>query len=231
MHKEIPQEIQKFIMSVEFSDTIIATGKSLGLDYDQTGELGSILRSVLLGDIPSKKFEDEIKQRLEVNSETAGNITMVVNDRIFKNLKDQIRALMVNESSDSIPVPKMDIKKEEIINSIENPSASRNTTAPINLLSEEYPLVIPGQKSEPTQKTVATNQFATSTVPTPSASIKPSPSLNFMDRMMSSPVSTKTETVEKKIGELQQNQAQPAQPMPPKPKTPAGPDPYREPIE
>jgi hypothetical protein len=221
MPKEIPPQINELIESKDFSDQIVALGESLGLNIDQIGELCAAVNSVLLGLIPSRTFTKTVKNKLEINDELTERVINELNIKVFSKLKTEMRAIFADNSTqiEATVDQKKNIDKENILNGIENPTSSTTANPPINLLFEEYPLVIPGQKSESSKPTIPVTSAAIT-------STKPIPSLNLMDRMMSSPVSTKTETVEKKIDE-----AQKAQPMPSKPKTPAGPDPYREPLE
>ncbi len=208
MPKEIPPQIKELIESKDFSDQIVALGENLGLNIDQIGELCAAVNSVLLGITPSRTFSKTIKNKLEINDDLTEKIINELNIKVFSKLKSEMRAIFTDNSTqiEATIDQKKNIDKENVLKTIENPTSSSPSNPPINLLSEEYPLVIPWQKSEPTQKTVST---AIPSPTIPSTPVKPATSLNMMDRMMSSPVSTKTEIVEKKIG----------------------PDPYREPIE
>jgi len=223
-YQKLPPEVQKAITAADLPTKLEQISKKYGLRIDQSGSLQIETTLIMLGLESSDDFVENVSKNLEINRMTAQLITADINSDILGNIRTSLMQIQAEEeikdelaSIETKKDSQNSFSKEHVLNTIENPTSSNSSNSPINLLSEEYPLVIPGQKSEPTQQSASISQPA-----------KPPSSLNMMDHMMSSPVSTKTETVEKKIGEPKQNQAQP---IAPRPKTPAGPDPYREPLE
>ena len=205
--KSLPEDLQTAMASTQTANLIQDIAEKHELDVEETGQLFDLTGYVMLGIIPSKTFVSELKKQLGINSIKANEIASDVNTDVFGSIRSSLQKIQADEStSETTATTNMQMEKDHVLNTIENPTSSTTVNPPINLLSEEYPLVISGQKSEPIQKTAST---AIPTPTIPSTPVKPAPSLNMMDRMMSSPVSTKTETVEKKIGT----------------------DPYREPLE
>jgi hypothetical protein len=211
-YQKLPPEVQKAITATDLPTKLEQISKKYNLRIDQAGSLQVETMLIMLGLESSDDFVDNVSKNLEVSGTTAQLITADINSDILGNIRSSLMQMQAEEEiKDEIASVEIEkdsqnnFSKEHVLNTIENPTSFTATNPPINLLSEEYPLVIPGQKSEPTQKTVST-VIPSPTIP--STPVKPAPSLNMMERMMSAPVSTKTETVEKKIG----------------------PDPYREPI-
>ena len=212
-YQKLPLEVQKAITAADLPTKLEQISKKYNLRIDQAGSLQVETMLIMLGLENSDDFVENVSKNLEIKRNEAQLITADINTDVLGNIRSSLMQIQAEEEIKdemaSVEIKKdsqNNFSKENVLNTIENPISSSAKNPPINLLSEEYPLVISGQKSEPAQKTVST---AIPTPPFPSTPAKTAPSLNMMDRMMSSPVSTKTETVEKKIG----------------------PDPYREPIE
>ncbi len=204
MQKEIPPQIKQLINSLDYAKKIMAIGDSLSLNIDQTGELGSVTTSVLIGELAPEKYISRLKERLEIGDETAMKIQDEVKTKVFDGMKSQIREM--TESADAA--------QTRMINAIENPTPANNVGSPsVNLLSpsEEYPLVVPGQSAHITEPT----PLPTVGPVAPGAPAPAAKSINLLDQYMSAPTIAQTDSVQK----MQI------------PKPPRSSDPYREPIE
>ncbi len=141
---EIPEQIKKVALSIEFGEKIKAVGDSFGLHVDQIGELAAEIRDILFGIKKSANFTSDIVDRLEINKDLANDIAAKINSEIFKSIKSDLQNQNSNGQHGAIssleqignftmePVPDAQNhvieqveRPEEVIDGIENPVPSK----------------------------------------------------------------------------------------------------------
>ncbi len=88
---QIPAGILKAIEESEVYTALEKIGDTYGLLIDQIGSLDMVTRQVLLGNIKSSDYIDEIAKELEISNQTAEKIATDVNTKIFTPLKESMR--------------------------------------------------------------------------------------------------------------------------------------------
>jgi hypothetical protein len=211
---ELPPELQTAITAADLPGKFDAISKKFNLRIDQSGILQTETVLVMLGLETSGDFMNNLMENAEMSTELAKSIADEVNNQIFSNIRSYLREMESAQektenddtSADLEKAGNLSVEKDiadktdaetlnkaDILNSIENTDTHPNL--PINILT---PVPAP-------QISVAPSATVTNAAP------QPAPSSPLVNRLMSAPVTTTNEKVEKKM-------------MP-------GPDPYREPIE
>ena len=87
----LPEEIKEAIFSVDSAEAITSIGQKYSLHIDQTALLGQETGYVLLGITDPMEFAPILASKLGVDKQTAGNIVMDINDKIFVKVKEALR--------------------------------------------------------------------------------------------------------------------------------------------
>lgn len=200
-YQQLPSEVQEAITAADLPASLERISKKYSLRVDQSGNLQVETLLIMLGLESADDFVDNVAKNLELSKDIASAITTDVNSDILRSIKINLMKIQAEEEKKETATTEKANNRDRanVLNTIENP-ASLAANPPINILAEEYPMV-------------------TTTVTPPNTPVKPTPSINLMDRLMTAPSATKTETVEKKA----ETSAIPTRPP--------GSDPYREPIE
>lgn len=98
--KQLPEEIQTALTSVEIAQAIKDISKKNGLRIDQESVLFDQTSYVLLGLMPSKDFVPEFMKETGVSNEAATAIGKDVNEKVFTQIKSLIRESQDTASSD-----------------------------------------------------------------------------------------------------------------------------------
>ncbi|MEK7596369.1 MAG: hypothetical protein AAB564_02385 [Patescibacteria group bacterium] len=101
-YKHLPPEIEEAIFNVGLDKTLEEIGKKYKLRIDQLGILANETRLVMLGLTHPKDFINNLAERLELNEETAKNIAQEINQRIFHEIREELKKMhSINEAADS----------------------------------------------------------------------------------------------------------------------------------
>ncbi|MBI3888347.1 hypothetical protein HY311_00970 [Candidatus Nomurabacteria bacterium] len=87
---KLPEEIKNYIKEAHYYETIYNIGSENGLTVEQIGLLETTTTSVILGTVPTDKFEDAIKSILKVPDGIAYTIVNSVNQRIIKEVRTKM---------------------------------------------------------------------------------------------------------------------------------------------
>ncbi|MFC1775297.1 hypothetical protein ACFLY0_00335 [Patescibacteria group bacterium] len=142
-YKKLPKALQEAIVSVETSKTIQEIGKKHNLHVDQMGELIDETWLALLGIVKSADFVDDLRIRLEVDGQKAGEIASDVNEQIFNKVKSALveaekiseegiveQTLQSAEEEGDVPPSRENILVE-IEDDVEPEESTQPTTQPI----------------------------------------------------------------------------------------------------
>lgn len=131
INKNIPQEILDVAESATLFDKVELVTKPFDLHINQVGELDSIIREALRGEIPREEILKYIVENLEVDDVTGNKILKTINLEIFQKLRELI--LETHNEVESTTA-------EETIAHIENAqTAPLATKIPINILEKNPP--------------------------------------------------------------------------------------------
>jgi hypothetical protein len=89
----LPEDLKWAIMAANVDDNIIEIGQTNGLNVNQMGQLSLETHMVMFGFTHPDKFEDSIKNSLELPEEKIHAIANAVNEKILKNIREKIMDL------------------------------------------------------------------------------------------------------------------------------------------
>ncbi len=101
--KQLPEEMQEALTSVETADIIKAISAKHGLKVDQEGVLFDLTAYVMLGLMPSKEFVKNFSKEAGVDEATAKAVAEDINKEVFDKIRSSMRAL--EEKSDEEAPP------------------------------------------------------------------------------------------------------------------------------
>jgi hypothetical protein len=199
--RELPPEVQKAITSANLTDKFDVLSKKYTLRIDQSDSLQTETLLVMLGLESPNDFLDNLVKNAEMSREMAGKIAADVNTDIIGGIRETLQNLTSNESNEE---DNADLEK------------AADITVDKNLASED---VVSNPVKAPTEQMVKNDIL--NSIENPPA---------FIDRLLTGPSATITETVVKSQPIAP---AEAPKPIAPQPTIPTGPriDPYREPIE
>lgn len=214
-YKQLPATMEEVIFGVNAEKTLEEIGKKYKLHIDRLGILANETRLVMLGLTHPKDFINNLAERLELDKEAAKNIAQEINQRIFHEIREELKKIHnIGETDDS----GLKIKKF--------PPAGRQAKFRIQDLRKEKLPEPPAIKSPPIIESPATELPPTAEPPTESSSrIKPAekpkiPTTPFEHKLKSE------ETVRAPLEEIKIPTEQKLLD-----KKYAAEDPYREPLE
>lgn len=101
---KLPESVQSIFRNFSTAEFLVdKLAPSFGLDVDQTAELTSILRDVLLADLFWGDFAKTISARLQVDPDTASQIVKAVTDGLLTPALEDIKAMQREKFRDRIP--------------------------------------------------------------------------------------------------------------------------------
>ena len=129
---ELPEDLRWAIMGAQVDDKIIDIGHEQGLNVAQTGQLSLETNMVMFGFTHPDKFEESIKASLGLPSEKIKTIIDLVNEKILKNIREQLMTLQgtektteENKDTDILKSAQIEITDGKPITQNENITASR----------------------------------------------------------------------------------------------------------
>lgn len=126
--ESLPEEVKWAIMAINVDDKIIEIGQTNNLNVEQMGQLSLETYMVMLGFVKPEKFEESLKNSLQLPDEKIRAVGNLVNEKILKGIRSKMM-----ESSTEDSTEKENITQEhEIMKS-----------AGIEILSEEKNMPVP----------------------------------------------------------------------------------------
>ncbi len=105
--ESLPEGLKWAVMAANVDDNIIEIGKTEGLNVEQMGQLSLETHMVMFGFTPSEKFEESIKNSLQLPSEKIHSIAGAVNEKILKKIREKmIESSMAEEDANDTQVLK-----------------------------------------------------------------------------------------------------------------------------
>ena len=89
----LPEDLKWAIMAAKVDDNVIDIGHEHGLNVEQTGQLSLETHMVMFGFTHPDKFEESLKGSLQLPDEKIKGIVNSVNEKILKNIREQLMAL------------------------------------------------------------------------------------------------------------------------------------------
>ncbi|MBI5126281.1 MAG: hypothetical protein HZA80_00750 [Candidatus Taylorbacteria bacterium] len=140
INTNIPSEILDVANSAALFDKVELVTKPFELHINQVGELDSIVRQALKGEIPREEILKYIVENLEVDDVTGSKILKTINLEIFQKLRE-----LILETHNEKEGGNAEETLAQIENTVTEPLA---TKLPINVLEKNTPhdlAKIPGQ--------------------------------------------------------------------------------------
>ncbi|QQG42709.1 MAG: hypothetical protein HYW15_00580 [Candidatus Giovannonibacteria bacterium] len=110
-YQELPEDLQKALVSSFFSNAITDAGKKFGLAIDKIGELAEETGFVMLGVTPPSEYVKNLTGRLGVAPEKARAIAEEINQKVFQPVRESLKKIHGLGGSVLKPLP----KREDII--------------------------------------------------------------------------------------------------------------------
>ena len=211
--KQLPEEIQTALTSVEISQSIKNIGNHYELKLDQEEVLYDLVAYAMLGLSPSKDFVKNFSNQTGIDTSKATLIAQDINKEVFGKIKASMQAFQQKQADNNIPE---NLPTEE--------STNQNAVSPLEQAGNFTVEPAMDAKSHGMEHIESKNDLIKG-IENPTA-IGTNTDL-LVDHLLSSPVVI----MEKKTEQVQPAAStKPATP-PQAPKKPSGPDLYREPVE
>lgn len=92
-YDSLPDDLKQSLMGVGTASELYKIGKNANLGVEKIGRLAEEVGLIILGLTPSQNFISDLKQKLEVTEEKAGEIASEVNARIFLPIRESLKRL------------------------------------------------------------------------------------------------------------------------------------------
>jgi len=136
-YRELPEDLKEAMVEVRTAETIYDIGQKNNLHVDQIGELADEVGLAMLGLTKSDDFLSHIKNRLQIDQNTAEQITREVNEQIFLPIRESLMKLHTenNDGVETFPTTQVEASaetegvlpdKDKLLNEIENPDKSES---------------------------------------------------------------------------------------------------------
>ncbi len=96
----LPESIQELIISSNYQDTLIEIGKKYQLNVEQLGMLEQETTLVMMGLTPTKDFETELTNELNVDKMKGNQIVTEINEKIFLTIRDLLKLMYTPEGEE-----------------------------------------------------------------------------------------------------------------------------------
>jgi hypothetical protein len=117
--EKLPKVVQDIITNSGWQKKIDSISKKYSLHIDQEGDLQTETFLVMLGLENSDDFQKNLTQNLGLSSLVSVQVTQEINELIFKPIRTELQ-----KEDESQPEGEKELKKEDILNEIENPITS-----------------------------------------------------------------------------------------------------------
>lgn len=221
----LPEDLKEAILSVDTSEKLAAIREKNSLMIDQAGELGDELGLFMLGFTKQDDFVKNLSKRLNIPNEKAIQISLDINRDILDAVRSSLQKIQTNPEEKTSAVPTHPLSPDlNMINSVPIPKpASVSTPKPAPLIVEQRPPSnSPVFNDSTLKKEDVLNDLENI------EKLKPATATNFVEHLLSNPVSKPEQVEIKKIIQTPAPEQAPA----PTPKVETKPrstiDPYRE---
>lgn len=99
--ESLPENVKWAIMGANVDDNIIEIGQQQGLNVEQMGQLSLEVHMEMFGFTPADKFEESVKNSLNLPSDKIKAIVEAVNEKILKKVRENMMAEENNPASDT----------------------------------------------------------------------------------------------------------------------------------
>jgi hypothetical protein len=200
---ELPPELQKAITAADLPMKFDGISKKFGLRIDQSGYLQTETLLVMLGLEKAGDFMQNLVTNGELTRPLAKAIADEVNNQIFSSIRSSLREMESVQEEETAGDNETDLEKAGNL-VVERPVADQTSSDSMDKAN-----ILNSIENTDAQPNMPINMLEPMVITQPA----PSP---LVSRLMTAPVTSTNETVEKK---------------PATSSRPGGPDPYREPIE
>src|SRR3990167_3564163 len=87
--ESLPEDLKWAVMAANVDENIIDIGQAQGLNVEQMGQLSLETHMVMFGFTHPDKFEESVKNRLNLPDEKIRAIVNVVNEKILKKIREK----------------------------------------------------------------------------------------------------------------------------------------------
>jgi len=119
-YKLLPDNLRKAISSIPLQDIIQEIATQNGLHVDQSGGLYVETMLIMLGVEKINDFERNLKNNIGVDSVTAKNLEIEINDKVFLSVRETLKKIQGLQESELINEDKVG-NRDSILSEIENP--------------------------------------------------------------------------------------------------------------
>jgi len=91
-YNKLPKNLQEAIISCESADVIYKTAEKEGV-LQRVSTIAEITGDVMMGIVPITQFRQKIQGELGVEEDKARRIAEVIRDKIFMEVKDELRRI------------------------------------------------------------------------------------------------------------------------------------------
>lgn len=115
----LPKEVQGAIKESDYQEKLYRIADEKELSIDQMNVLEEVTNKVLLNVIHPDKYEEELKNKLGLDSTVVSEIVNKVNEEILKNIREILRTNwekskgVAQEGEDEVPLPPYAVVKTE----------------------------------------------------------------------------------------------------------------------
>jgi hypothetical protein len=109
----LPEDLKWAIMASDVDEKITDIGKLNNLTVEQMRQLSLETHMVMFGFTHPDKFEKSLEASLKLTEDKTKRIANVINERILKNIREQVMNLHKNPDHINMPIQKEDTREEE----------------------------------------------------------------------------------------------------------------------
>lgn len=111
----LPEKIKDAISDSKYQLFIYNTGNKYSLNIDQIGMLEDITMKVMVGILSPDKYEEEIKSKISIEESKIKQITLEINENVFKNIKEILKSSWDKKEEGDVPLPPYKAKQEDMV--------------------------------------------------------------------------------------------------------------------
>lgn len=111
--ESLPEDLRWAIMGADVDNKIIEIGKENNLKVEEMGQLSLEVHAVMLGFIHPNQFEASVQESLKFDPNKTRTLVNAVNEKILKNIREQIMLLYKNRDHENTAIKEEEIKKED----------------------------------------------------------------------------------------------------------------------
>lgn len=145
--ESLPTVVQNAILHSGWQEKVRAIGKKYSLHIDQIGVLENQTFIIMLGLDNPDSFTVNLASEAGISSLTAGQISLEVNDTIFKPIRTELQKIEAEEITEEEHP-----SKESVLDGIENPTPAVHAHEAFQPLASQLAMPAPLDTGTPTPK-------------------------------------------------------------------------------